>query len=100
MTKWSTLYERFKKLAEKTGREKSSSYVMNIIFNAEGEVSVELGCYDIAEWPRNLMLGPFDSEQKAFDSAEKKITEAVEIVDREHKETGSINPMRRRRSLS
>lgn len=80
MTKWSVIYERFKKLAEKTGREKSSSYVMNLIFNADGEVSVELGCYDIAEWPRNLMLGPFNSEREAFDAAEKKIDEAVIIV--------------------
>lgn len=42
-TRWSMLYQRFKKLAEKTGKDKSSSYIMNIIFSPDDEHGVELG---------------------------------------------------------
>lgn len=79
---WSALHTRFKKLAEKTGREKSSSYVMNVIFSpdGEGEVSVELGTYDIASWPRHLFLGPFKTEAEAIKAASEKISEAERWV--------------------
>ena len=76
MTKWGELYKRFVKLAEKTGREKSSSYVMNVVFEPDGKILIELGTYDISTWPRNLTIGPFNDEETALLKTEEKIKEA------------------------
>jgi hypothetical protein len=86
MTKWSILHYQFTKLSEKTGRDKSSSYGMHINFSHDGEVSVELGCYDIADWPRHLTLGPFKTEEEAYDATKKKVDEAAIVVNREYLE--------------
>jgi hypothetical protein len=76
MTKWQELYTRFRKISEITGRDKSSSFVMNVIFTPDNGVGIELGTYDIGGWPRHLFLGPFDTEEEAFIATEQKIKEA------------------------
>ena len=84
MSKWFKLAARFQKMGEVTGHEKSSSYVMNVIFTpaVPMEIAVELGTYDIGDWPRETVLGPFSSEEKALMETEKKIAEAEEEIKR------------------
>jgi len=81
---WSALYARFKKLSETTGAEKSSSYVMNVIFGpTEGEeILVELGTYDIPYHQNHITLGPFKTEAEAFKETEEQIA-AFEIAVKE-----------------
>lgn len=81
-TRWNTLAARFAKLSLVTGRDKSSSYVLNVVFDPDGEILVEMGCYDIADWPRHLDLGPFKDEYEALIRTELKVIEA-EIAVRE-----------------
>ena len=86
MTEWSTLYERFRKLSDATGREKSSSYVMNLVFSPDEGILVELGCYDISDWPRGLQLGPFKTEKEAFEATSAKVAEAEVLVKKQIEE--------------
>lgn len=82
-TKWQELAKRFHKLAEKTGREKSSSYVLNVIFSVDDGITVEMGTYDIADWPRETVLEPFATEEEALKATEEKIAEAEKAVERD-----------------
>jgi hypothetical protein len=84
ISRWTELHQRFNKLKEITGADKSSSYVMNVIYDQDCEISVELGCYDISDWPRSLYLGPFKTEFEALTMTELKIIEAERIVLKEH----------------
>ena len=85
MSKWFKLAARFQKMGQVTGHEKSSSYVMNVIFTpaVPMEIAVELGTYDIPGWPRHLYLGPFTSEAEALTETEKKILEAEQHLKQE-----------------
>jgi hypothetical protein len=82
-SKWHALHSRFNRLQEYTGADKSSSYVMNVIYDQDGEIGVELGTYDIADWPRSLYLGPFKDEFEALVMTELKIIEAERVVLKE-----------------
>lgn len=77
---WQALHNRFKALADTTGRDKSSSYCMSISFSVEDGITVYLGCYDVGSWPRNVELGPFKDEAEAFEATSKKVDEAYEEV--------------------
>jgi hypothetical protein len=81
---WSSLYTRFKKLAEITGAEKSSSYVMNVVFGPteDEEILIELGTYDIPYHQNHITLGPFKTEAEAFKDTEEQIA-AFEIAVKE-----------------
>ena len=81
MTKWQELAMRFQKLAEKTGREKISSYVLKVVFPPDDGIYVDMGTYDVADWPRETTLGPFDSEEKALEATKAKISEAERAVE-------------------
>ena len=98
-TRWQELARRFQRLGDITGREKSTSYVLNVIYepvNMESptgpnnpiEFSVELGCYDVPGWPRHIYLGPYPTEAEALTATEKKILEAEEIIKKELAERG------------
>ena len=80
---WGKLHKRFLALADITGIYKSSSYTMTVMFGQEGGVIVELGGYDIGDWPRHTYVGGFRTEQEAYDATEKKIEEAERIVKQE-----------------
>jgi hypothetical protein len=90
MTEWMALAQRFQNLKEITGRDKSSSYVLNVVFDPDDGILVEMGCYDVADWPRNLSLGPFDSEEKALEATRAKVAEA-EIAVRKQQEEDKID---------
>lgn len=77
---WTEIHNRFKKLGDITGINKRSSYSLNIRFNYEGDVMVELGCYDINDWPRNIELGPFNNEEDAQKATLVKVIEAEKEV--------------------
>lgn len=81
---WTKLHKKFAELKEITGCEKSSSYTLSIHFNADGEITVELGGYDIPEWNRHKILpedGYFQTEEAAFEATETAINKAIEIVN-------------------
>lgn len=46
-------------------------------------ISVEFGGYCIGDWARRELIGPFRTEDEAYDAAVKKVEEACEIVDSE-----------------
>lgn len=79
---WAALSKRFKSLGEITGRSKLSSYDMHVSFDNDGNIFVELGCYDISEWPRTVTLGPFpaEAERDAIFKTYQKILEAEDAV--------------------
>ena len=81
---WKYLSERFRKLGEKTGLGKSSSYDLHVIFGGvDGDITVSLYTYDVGNWPRNTCLGQFDNEVDAKVSTLEKIIEAERIVELE-----------------
>lgn len=48
------LVDRFQKLKEVTGTNKSSSYTVSIHFDLwEDKVTLEWGCYDVGSYPRH-----------------------------------------------
>ena len=78
---WTTLVERFQKLKDKTGCDKMTSYEVKIWVDLYEGWSVELGTYDIADWPRHTNVGTFKTEQEAMEAFENKIIEAEKAVD-------------------
>jgi hypothetical protein len=91
MTEWMILAQRFQKLKEVTGRDKSSSYVLNVVFDPDDGILVEMGCHDVADWPRNIALGPFDFEEKALEATRAKVAEAEEAVKKQQEEDNEIS---------
>ena len=83
---WKVLHSRFRRLGDITGCSKTSSYSMNIGIDQDGTIVVELGCYDIADWPRHMYLGHFNTMEEAYIATEDKIIEAENIVMQEEKE--------------
>ena len=81
---WTELYTKFSNLAKITSTTKSSSYDLQITFNLYNGIYIELGCYDIGDWPRHLLLGPFKTEEEAFIAAKNKILEAKAIVEADY----------------
>ncbi len=81
---WTEIHKIFLKLKKITGADKSSSYVMNVYFDQEGDIHIELGTYDISDWPRSIELGPYRDEELAKYETLKKILEACEAVAKEY----------------
>lgn len=77
---WTILRNKFLKLRDMTGAGKLSSYCMEISFQADDNIYVLLGTYDIGDWPRHLRIGPFKSEEEAHIATSLKIKEAEDIV--------------------
>lgn len=74
------LVSRFQALAGKTGTHKMSSYSVTLEKSMWQPWSLGLGCYDIADWPRHLTLGPFNTMDELLVAFEKKVLEAEAIV--------------------
>jgi hypothetical protein len=81
---WTELHKRFKALMQKTGASKTSSYALDVGFDAYGEITVHLGTYDIADWPRHTYLGPFKTEEEAMLATSNKIDQAEAVVSAEY----------------
>ena len=45
------------------------------------EIDVELGTYDIGDWPRHTLLGPFAGEREALTATRATIDAATQAVD-------------------
>ncbi len=76
-----SLQKEFSQMLDNTvGKEKFSSGGISVSF-FDGEISASMGCYDIADWPRHLNLGPFKSEQEALIAIRLKISEATKICE-------------------
>lgn len=76
MHNWGQLARDFQALAKVTSTNKSSSYMLKVEWNLYGGIYVELGTYDVADWPRITNLGPFDTEEQAYKATKAKIKEA------------------------
>lgn len=50
------LIEKFQKLGDITGRNKTSSYGVHLNFYADGEILLELGTYDVGDWNRHTYI--------------------------------------------
>lgn len=82
---WVELAARFRKLAEKTGRDKSSSYDFTVHFNGtSGEITVHMFTYDVLDWPRHSYIGPCAIEHEALFATESRIKDAEEAVERQY----------------
>lgn len=79
-TKWGELIERFQNLAKTTSTEKTTSYSVKIWVDFWDGWDIDMGTYDISNWPRHTLLGPFKSEEEALEAFEKKIKEAEEAI--------------------
>ena len=79
-SQWAQLAARFRKLGDKTGMEKLSSYTVGISIGGDGSIYVEVGGYDIPGWPRHKEIGTFNSEGEALVAFEKAVVEAEMLV--------------------
>lgn len=80
---WKILSERFRRIGDITPKRSSLSYNLEVYFNGEGKILVTLGPCDIKDWPRNLNLGPFDSEQEARLMTHQKIKDVEDRLEEE-----------------
>jgi hypothetical protein len=83
--KFEELAARFQALASKTGTSKMSSYGVTLeTVTLEKPMwygwQLALGGYDIADWPRHVTLGPFDTLDELLVAFEKKVIEAERAV--------------------
>ena len=85
MEKLESLIERFQNLSTIMGTDKSSSYEVKIIKDLFYGWFLELGCYDIGDWPRHLRKGPFDSLEALLVEFDKIVIEAKRVVEEEDK---------------
>jgi hypothetical protein len=91
--KFEELAARFQALASKTGTSKMSSYGVTLEKPMWYGWQLALGGYDIADWPRHVTLGPFDTLDELLVAFEKKVIEAERAVsartlDNEESEAG------------
>jgi hypothetical protein len=61
--------------------------VLNVIFSPDDGITVEMGTYDIGDWPRETVLEPFRTEDEALQATAEKIAEAERIVEIETAES-------------
>jgi hypothetical protein len=81
MNKFLDLVLRFQNLSVKFGTSKSSSYQVSLTIGQDKKWCLNLGCYDIEDWPRNLLLGPFLNIEEVLEAFETKVKEAEAIPD-------------------
>ena len=84
---WLGLQKKFMKITRLAGGpSKSSSGSLRLWYDENG-IQVELGAYDISDWPRHTYVGEergldyqFQSELEAYQATWDKIQEAEKIV--------------------
>lgn len=79
------LIERFQNLESAFGASKGSSFEVKIMKapkyqEVEGQWSIELGCYDISNWPRHLELGPFKTIEETVVALNEKVERAEKLA--------------------
>ena len=78
---WIELSERFRKLSEITGMDKTSSYDLSVNFcGVDGLIDVHMFTYDISDWNRHTYLSGFKTDEDAKLATLKKIEEAEKAV--------------------
>lgn len=88
---WDDLSKRFADIVTQAeGPSKSTSGGIRLYLDAFGgnpaRWYVELGTYDIGDWPRHLDLGYFNTEEEARNAVARKLEEAQAVVDAEENE--------------
>jgi hypothetical protein len=83
MEKLEQLIDRFQNLSKITSTNKSSSYEVKITKTLYYGWYLDLGCYDIADWPRHLGSGPFPNILALIVHFERMIIEAEKAVNDE-----------------
>ena len=82
MATWVELSAKFSKFVreECEGPSKSSSGNISVTYMMDGCVSVEIGTYDVPQYPSHLDVGTFQSEQDALNVTEKTLNEMIDLV--------------------
>ena len=60
-----------------------NDYLWDRTYDKEPPVYVELGAYQISNWPRTTTLGPFATEAEAMKATRDKIVEASMLINQE-----------------
>ena len=76
------LIEEFQSLKSLTGADKTTSYEVKVWVDLYAGWTLELGTYDIGEWPRHTKVGTFDTEEEMLTAFAKKIEGAREEIAR------------------
>jgi hypothetical protein len=85
---WTQLSARFREIVIRAGGpEKSSSGCIDIQFDFEGKISINIGAYDIGSWSRHTDVGTFDSEEEALKALSAKLDEAEKQVTQDASRT-------------
>ena len=80
MNKWQELQARLMEIVIKGGGpEKFSDGTISVHFDADG-VSVDMGTYSVADWPRHTLIGPCPTEEEAYKATEQQVNEADKSV--------------------
>lgn len=78
--------ERFQKLKERTGTNKSSSYSVLFRFDPWSDnVTIELGGYDVGSWPRHVYVD--STKETLLQDLKAKVDEAYLVVEEDEKES-------------
>lgn len=86
---WTALAQRFARaIVRSGGPSKLSSGYIKVVFWPPFEtgtvrVRVEIGAYDIANWPRHMEIGMYATEDEALRATETKVLEAEVLAERE-----------------
>jgi len=89
--KWIELSKRFRKLADTTGMNKTSSYDLSVNFcGVDGLIDVHMFTYDITDWNRHTFLSGFKTDEEAKAATLKKIEEAENDVFNSIKQDGEV----------
>ena len=82
--RWQALQKEFYEyIGDSVGHSKPGSGLLVLSFDADGHATVELGTYDVGDWPRHTYLGPFATEDEAYEAARLKVEETKAILDAE-----------------
>lgn len=82
---WAELSKRYRKLADITGMDKTSSYDLSVTFcGVDGLIDVHMFTYDIGNWNRHTYMSGFKTDKEAKDAVLKKIKEAEDIVSKDN----------------
>jgi hypothetical protein len=79
-SKFEELVTRFQALGDKTGTNKSTSYIVTLEKPKWHSWSLTLGTYDVADWSRYTELGPYESFDMMVEEFEKVVEKAEQAV--------------------
>lgn len=76
MSRWEELQNRLMTVVKTNGGpERFTDGTISVHFMGD-YVSVEMGTYSVPTWPRNVQVGEFDTEDKAYEATVKLVEKA------------------------